>query len=240
MTKINCLIIDDEPNAGQLLQDYIAKVPYLVLKATCFDAMEALEFLSHTQADLIFLDINMPELSGMELINMLPKEQKIIFTTAYSEYAIESYEYNVVDYLLKPISFKRFMMAITKATQMISDQQKSVTQPQAVPAPTEEYLFAKSDKKMIRINLRDILYFEALKEYVCIHTNTQKIITYKRMKDLLEKLPDHFTRIHNSYIINGNRISKVEGNYVLIDNKSLPIGISYRDPFAAFIQRRSL
>ena len=242
MTKISCLIIDDEPNAGQLLQDYIAKVPYLVLKATCFDAMEALEFLNHGQADLIFLDINMPVLSGMELINMLPREQKVIFTTAYSEYAIESYEYNVVDYLLKPISFQRFMMAITKATQLIGDQQKNVTQPQpqAGPASTEEYLFAKSDKKMIRINLRDILYFEALKEYVCIHTRTQKIITYKRMKDLLDKLPGHFTRIHNSYIINGDHISKVEGNYVLIDNKSLPIGISYRDPFAAFIQIRAL
>lgn len=236
MTKISCLIIDDEPNAGQLLQDYIAKVPYLTLKTTCFDAMEALEFLSHGKADLIFLDINMPELSGIELINMLPKEQKIIFTTAYSEYAIESYEYNVVDYLLKPISFRRFMMAINKATQLFSQPD---TAPPA-PSSPEEFLFARSDKKMIRIGLQDILYFEALKEYVCIHTKTQKIITYKRMKDILEKMPDHFTRIHNSYIINGHHIAKVEGNYVLIDNKSLPIGISYRDPFAAFIQLRSL
>lgn len=235
MTKITCLILDDEPNAGQLLQDYIAKVPYLSLKATCFDAMEALEFLSHNQADLIFLDINMPELSGIELINLLPKEQKIIFTTAYSEYAIESYEYNVVDYLLKPISFKRFMMAIMKASQLIPAGNSP-----AHTSNTEEWLFAKSDKKMIRINLSDILYFEALKEYVCIHTKTQKIITYKRMKDLLDRLPDHFTRIHNSYIVNGNHIAKVEGNYVLIDNKSLPIGISYRDAFTAFIQLRAL
>jgi len=229
MTKLGCLIIDDEPNAGQLLQDYISKVPYLTLKGTCFDALEALEFLSHSQTDIIFLDINMPDLTGIELMNILPREQKVIFTTAYSEYAIQSYEYNAVDYLLKPITFKRFMMAVGKATAA-----------SPTPAQAEEYLFVRTDKKMIRVNLRDILYFEALKEYVCIHTKTQKIVTYKRMKELLEKLPAHFTRIHNSYIINGNHITRVEGNYVLVDDKNLPIGISYRDPFAEFIQQRAL
>src|SRR5882757_1608085 len=220
MTKLGCLIIDDEPNAGQLLQDYISKVPYLTLKGNCFDAMEALEFLRHSQADLIFLDINMPGLSGIELVNILPREQRVIFTTAYSEYALESYEYNVVDYLLKPITFRRFMMAVAKAAGGMSPVLQA-----------EEYMFVKSDKQMIRINFRDIAYFEALKEYICIHTKDQKIITYKRMKELLEKLPDHFTRIHNSYIINGDHISRVEGNFVLIDNKSLPIGISYKESF---------
>jgi two-component system, LytTR family, response regulator len=227
MIKLGCLVIDDEPNAGQLLQDYIAKVPYLTLKGNCFDAPEALEFLRHSQADLLFLDIDMPGLSGIELVNILPKEQKVIFTTAYSEYALESYEYNVIDYLLKPITFKRFMMAIAKAA--------SGTFP-----ALEEYMFVKSDKQMIRINFRDITHFEALKEYICIHTKNQKIITYKRMKELMERLPGHFTRIHNSYIVNGDHISKVEGNFVLIDNKSLPIGISYKDSFAEFIQLRAL
>lgn len=229
MTKISCLIVEDEPNAGQLLQDYIAKVPYLALKGTCFDALEALEFLGRTQADLVFLDINMPDVTGMELIHMLPKDQKIIFTTAYSDYAIQSYEYNAVDYLLKPITFKRFLMAVQKAAQMIGEE-KTV----------DEYLFARSDKKMIRVNIRDIIYFEALKEYVCIHTRNQRIITYKRMKELLEKLPGQFTRIHNSYIINGDHITRVEGNYVLVGDKNLPIGISYRDAFAEFIQQRAL
>lgn len=229
MTKISCLIVEDEPNAGQLLQDYIAKVPYLTLKGTCFDALEALEFLGRTQADLVFLDINMPDVTGMELIHMLPKDQKIIFTTAYSDYAIQSYEYNAVDYLLKPITFKRFLMAVQKAAQMIGEE-KTV----------DEYLFARSDKKMIRVNIRDIIYFEALKEYVCIHTRNQRIITYKRMKELLEKLPGQFTRIHNSYIINGDHITRVEGNYVLVGDKNLPIGISYRDAFAEFIQQRAL
>jgi DNA-binding LytR/AlgR family response regulator len=228
MTKIGCLIVEDEPNAGQLLQDYISKVPYLSLKGACFDALEALEFLSHSQADLLFLDINMPELTGIELVNMLPKDQKIIFTTAYSDYAIQSYEYNAVDYLLKPITFKRFLMAVQTAVSPLP------------PPQADEYLFARSDKKMIRVNLRDIIYFEALKEYVCIHTKTQKIITYKRMKELLEKLPAGFTRIHNSYIINGDHITRVEGNYVLVGDKNLPIGISYRDAFTEFIQQRSL
>lgn len=235
MTKISCLVVEDEPNAGQLLQDYIAKVPYLTLKGACFDALEALEFLGHTQADLLFLDINMPDITGIELIHMLPKDQKIIFTTAYSDYAIQSYEYSAVDYLLKPITFKRFLMAVQKAAQLLNEQPKT-----AVPPKAEEYLFAKSDKKMIRVNIRDIVYFEALKEYVCIHTKDRKIITYKRMKELLEKLPGQFTRIHNSYIINGDHITRVEGNYVLVADKNLPIGISYRDAFAEFIQQRAL
>jgi len=229
MTKLGCLIIDDEPNAGQLLQDYIGKVPYLTLKGNCFDAVEALHFLSHSATDLIFMDIDMPGLSGIELMNILPKEQKVIFTTAYSEYALESYEYNVIDYLLKPISFRRFMMAVSKVANGIPP-----------PAPPEEYMFVKSDKQMIRINFRDILYFEALKEYICIHTKKQKIITYKRMKELMDRLPCNFTRIHNSYIINGDHISKVEGNFVLIDNISLPVGISYKEPFTGFIQTRTL
>src|SRR5258708_884215 len=233
MTKLDCLIIDDEPNAGQLLQDYIGKVPYLSLKGTCFDAPEALEFLSHSHADLLFLDINMPGLSGIEMVNILPKEQKVIFTTAYSEYALKSYEYNVVDYLLKPITFQRFMMAIAKATGGISAAPHGGLPP--APQAAEEYLFVKSDKQMIRINFRDILYFEALKEYICVHTKNQKVITYKRMKELADRLPAHFTRIHNSYIVNGDHISKVEGHFVLIDNKSLPIGISYKQSFAPCI-----
>lgn len=250
MTKLDCLIIDDEPNAGQLLQDYIGKVPYLTLKATCFDALEALEFLQDSHADLIFLDINMPGLSGIDLINILPKEQKVIFTTAYSEYALESYQYNVVDYLLKPITFPRFMMAITKAAGALSQLFPGSTSPDGMspgpqggmlpPPAVEEYLFVKSDKQMIRVNFRDILYFEALKEYICVHTKNQKIVTYKRMKELTDRLPAQFTRIHNSYIINGDHIYKVEGNAVLIDNKSLPIGISYKESFAIFIQRRAL
>jgi len=174
MTKIGCLIVEDEPNAGQLLQDYISKVPYLTLKGTCFDALEAMDFLSHSQADLIFLDINMPDLTGIQLLDMLPKEQKIVFTTASSDYAIQSYEYNAVDYLLKPISFQRFMMAVNKAVQVINDQQKNAGAFQS-SSQAEDYLFIKSDKKMIRVNLRDILYIEALKEMVTSPQNNKVV-----------------------------------------------------------------
>ncbi len=235
--KLECLIADDEPNAGKLLEDYIRKVPNLVLKANCFDGMEALDYIRHEHVDLVFLDINMPNLSGMELMNVIPKGLRIIFTTAYSEYAIESYEYNVVDYLLKPITFKRFLKAITKAEELISQQ--SVKAIPAAAHPTE-YMFVKSDKKMIRINFDEILFFEAVKEYICIHTDAKKILMYKRMKDLMEKLPDNFIRVHNSYIINCNYISRVEGNFALIGNHSIPLGSSYKDRFIEFIQSRAL
>jgi len=233
MLKLDCLVIDDEPNAVQLLEDYIGKIPYLTLKGKCFDAMEALEFLEHSRVDLIFLDINMPRLSGMELAHLLPRHQKIIFTTAYSEYAIESYEYNVIDYLLKPITFKRFLKAIEKTEQIIHDQLP-------LPPPAEDYIFVKSDKKMIRITLRDILYFEAVKEYIYVHMDNQKILIYKRMKDLADKLPADFIRVHNSYIINCKHIGRIEGNFVLIKGASIPLGISYKEPFLQFIRTRAL
>jgi len=232
MQKIDCLVIDDEPNAVRLLEDYIVKVPSLQLKGKCFDAGEALEFLRDARVDLLFLDINMPGLTGMELAGILPRQQKIIFTTAYSEYAIESYEYNVVDYLLKPISFKRFLKAIEKTELLIQEQ--------PFLSPSADYIFVKSDKKMIRLSLRDILYFEAVKEYIYIHTAQQKILIYKRMKELAEKLPADFIRVHNSYLINCKHIGKVEGNYVLIGNQSIPLGISYKDAFLQFIRNKAL
>ncbi|HMH24306.1 MAG TPA: LytTR family DNA-binding domain-containing protein [Puia sp.] len=233
MIKLDCLVIDDEPNAGKLLEDYIAKIPHLTLKGKCYNAMEAMEFLGHTPVDLIFLDINMPRLSGMELAHLLPRHQKIIFTTAYSEYAIESYEYNVIDYLLKPISFKRFLKAIEKTEQIIHEQP-------SLPPPAEDYIFVKSDKKMIRITLRDILYFEAVKEYIYVHMDNQKILIYKRMKDLAEKLPADFIRVHNSYIINCKHIGRIEGNFVQMRGESIPLGISYKEQFLQFIRTRAL
>jgi DNA-binding LytR/AlgR family response regulator len=175
----------------------------------------------------------MPRLSGMELANLLPKQQKIIFTTAYSEYAIESYEYNVIDYLLKPISFKRFLKAIEKTEQVFQEQP-------FLPSWEEGYIFVKSDKKMIRIILGDILYFEAVKEYIYVHTPGQKILIYKRMKDLAEKLPADFIRVHNSYIINCRHIGRIEGNHVLIGTGQIPLGISYKEPFLQFIRNRAL
>ena len=237
--KLDCLVVDDEPNAGRLLEDYIARIPGLTLKARCFDGAEALEFIRHEHIDLLFLDINMPNITGMELMNIIPKNLPIIFTTAYSEYAIESYEYNVIDYLLKPISFSRFMKAVAKADEVIGKQPvKTISS--GNPGSAEPYMFVKSDKKMIRINFDEILFFEAVKEYICIHTAGQKILMYKRMKDLLEKLPDYFIRVHNSYIINCRYINKVEGNFAMVGKENIPLGISYKDKFIEFIQSRAL
>ncbi|HTQ28370.1 MAG TPA: LytTR family DNA-binding domain-containing protein [Puia sp.] len=239
MIPLDCIVVDDEPDAGKLLEDYIGRLPHLKLRAVCFDAPEVIAFLQHSKADLLFLDINMPGLSGMELARVLPKKQKIIFTTAYSEYAIESFEHNVIDYLLKPISFARFSAAIAKAGELINSQAPVVAS-EPTSWQSDEYLFVKADKKMIRLNFSDILYFEALKEYVCVCTKTQKILVYKRMKELTEKLPLYFKRVHNSFIINCRHIAKMEGNLVVIDNKEIPIGISYKEEFMRFIEINAL
>ena len=239
MMKLDCIIVDDEPHAGQLLADYISRLPQLVLKGNCFDGKEALELIASEHADLLFLDINMPGLTGMELLNMLPKDISIVFTTAYSEYAIESYEYHIVDYLLKPISFNRFMKSVIKAEQLIIQRQQAVQWASQTDLG-DDFIFVKSDKKMIRINFGEILFFEAVREYIYIHTAIEKILIYKRMKELMEKLPDRFIRVHNSYIIHAQYIDKVEGNHVVVGQVSIPLGVTYKDRFLEYIQSRAL
>lgn len=235
MNTITCLIVDDEPNAVQLLEDHIRKVPRLILKQKCYDAFEALTFLQSDQADLLFLDIQMPGLSGMELATFLSKEQRIIFTTAFANYALEGYEYNAIDYLLKPITFKRFVQAINKAV---------LSFPAVTPvAPVEhlpDYIFIKSGKQIIKIAYIDILFIEALKEYVNIVLPDGKVLAYKRMKDLEEQLPENFIRIHNSYIINIQHLEKIVDNHVLIGNMKLPVSSSCRPQLLAMINRRLL
>ena len=232
MNTISCLIVDDEPNAVQLLEDHIRKVPRLVLKQKCYDAFEALRFLQSDHADLLFLDIQMPGLSGMELATFLHKEQRIIFTTAYANYALEGYEYNAVDYLLKPITFKRFAQSVNKAV---------LTFP-AVQTPVEEndYIFIKSGKEIIKLAYSRILFIEALKEYVNIVLPDGKVLAYKRMKDLEEQLPDNFLRIHNSYIINIDHLEKIVDNHVIIGKERLPVSASCKAQLLAVISRRLL
>lgn len=240
MKIMECIVADDEPNAGKLLEEYISQVPYLHLSARCYNAMEVMNQLKQAPADLIFLDINMPGLSGMDLLKILPSGQKVIFTTAYSEHALESYEYNVVDYLLKPIPYPRFLKSAEKAYR-IPDQTGHLS-----PANSEteeirdDFLFIKSDKQIHRIGLREIIYFEALREYVALHTATQKILMYRRMKDLQQKLPAYFIRIHNSYIVNTRLIEKIEGTDIRINGIHLPVGISYKENFQQFIQGKAL
>lgn len=255
MSNITCLIVDDEPNAVQLMEDHIRKVPYLQLKQKCYDAFEVLEFLKKDSVQLIFMDINMPQLSGMELAALLPKDQPIVFTTAYSSYALEGYEYNAVDYLLKPITFKRFMQAVTKAQTLLGTSLQDTAAKEAVakdtPAkdavakdPAEKhasgYIFVKTGKQISKVDYEKVLYLEALREYVNIVTADSKMMIYKRMKELEEQLPANFVRIHNSYIVNIDHIAHIADNQVLVGKVKLPISASYREAFLQMVNNRLL
>jgi two-component system, LytTR family, response regulator len=235
---ITCLIIDDEPLAVQLLEDYIAQTEGLQLSYKCYNAMEALVFLKSNEVDIIFLDINMPKITGMELSSILPETQKIIFTTAYSEYAVESYEKNAVDYLLKPITYERFVIAIKKVEKLLDAEKSSTTN--TIAATDNYFIFVKVGKAIVKTAFADIRFIEALKDYVSFNTAKEKLVAYKRMKDLEESLPSNFVRIHNSYIINCNHIYKVEDNHVHICDSRLPISEKYRDVFFEKINRQIL
>jgi two-component system, LytTR family, response regulator len=224
---MQCLIIDDEPLAVALIEEYIAQTENVHLKQKCYNAMEALLFLKTNSVDIIFMDINMPKISGIELSNVLPTSQKIIFTTAYSEYAVESYAINAVDYLLKPITYERFLQALVKAQKILDIKQASAT----MAEKDYDYVFLKVGKAIVKKAYADILYIEALKDYVSFTTATEKLVAYKRMKDSEETLPLNFLRIHNSFIINYNHIHKIEDNHVFIDKNRLPISEKYKDFF---------
>lgn len=239
--KIRCLVVDDEPLAVSLLSDYIAQVPFLELVHTCYHAMEALTFLHQNSVDLIFLDINMPHLSGMELSNLLGRKQKIIFTTAYSHYAVESYEKNAIDYLLKPITFERFVKAASKAWDSLPNlptAEKVEENPSQLQTPPS--IFLKTGKSVVKVALDNIDYIEGLKDYVLFVVGAEKHIVYKRMKDLESGLPPHFLRIHNSYIVNINNIEKIENNHVFIREIKISISEKYRDSFTKKIQEKLL
>lgn len=235
-TKITCLIIEDEPPAMQLLEDYMRKLPMLELKGKFYDAIEALDYLKKNTVDVIFLDINLPALSGLEMAALIPKEQKIIFTTAYAEYAIDSFSFHVVDYLLKPVSFKRFLQAIQKLQLHIAPQPIK-----EIPVPKqEEFLFVKTGRTVIRIQFADIIYIEAHKEYLCIHTGQEKHLVYKRMKEMAASLPDSFVRIHNSYIVNLQHVQKLGQQVVAIAGRELPVSAGYKEAFQQHIQQRMM
>jgi DNA-binding LytR/AlgR family response regulator len=239
--KIKCLIIDDEPLAVSLLTDYIGQVPFLELVHSCYNAMEALTFLHTNPIDLIFMDINMPHLSGMELINLLDKKQKVIFTTAYSDYALESYEKNALDYLLKPITFERFVRAVTKAWEILENAK--ITPIPSAEDPINQNLtsiFLKTGKSVVKVELAKIDYIEGLKDYVLFVVGNEKYIVYKRMKDLETGLSPDFYRIHHSYIVNINNIRKIEDNHVFIGEHKIAISEKYRENFHHKIQEKLL
>lgn len=232
---IKCLVVDDEPLAVQLLEDYISQTDFLQLVHKCYHAMDALRFIKMQPVDLLFMDINMPKLTGMEMVSLLPASQAVIFTTAYSEYAVQSYEKNAVDYLLKPITFERFMRAATRAEKLISGERTIST---GIDSPDSSAVFIKSGKSLVKLALEKILFIEGMKDYVTFHTADEKLVAYKRMKELEESLPTNFLRVHNSYIINLRFVDKYEDSHVTISSARIPVSEKYRDQFLERINSR--
>ncbi|TXB62276.1 response regulator transcription factor [Phaeodactylibacter luteus] len=244
---MNAIIVDDEPLAQDVLETYIDKLPEIKLLRKCSNALEANEALKSEQVDLMFLDIQMPQLTGVDFLKTLNNPPVVIFTTAYPNYAVEGFELNALDYLLKPISLERFMKAANKAVEQIElrRQGKAGAQPAAEAEEDPGYIFVKADKKLVKINYEDILYIEGLKDYVIIRQDNNRVITLQTMKSLEDKLPTKlFKRIHRSYIVNIERIDAVVGNMVEVVEKGqakhLPIGKNYRDELLDIINKNRL
>jgi two-component system, LytTR family, response regulator len=230
--KICCLIIDDKPLAIDILSDYVQKISFFELVATTQNPIEGLSIIRAQKIDLVFLDIQMPELSGLQFMKIVGGQCKFILTTAYAEFALEGYEHDVVDYLLKPVSFDRFYRAAEKA--------KSVLQ-HLPPSPEfkerqSEYLFVKTEHRVQKIMLTDIKFIEGLQNYVAIHTATEKIMILQSMKKMISLLPaNEFVRVSKSYIVALRHISSVERSRIFIGSSSIPIGDNYREPFYRLI-----
>ena len=249
--KLKCILVDDESLARKLLTSYIVKIPELELVATCENALQAKAALQKQAIDVMFLDIQMPDLTGIELLKMLKHKPITILTTAYSEYALEGYQLEVIDYLLKPISFERFILAVDKAREYLdlkklqSNQNTQQTEPtNEEPSNTlihKDYFFVKADYKIIKIIFDEIFYIEGLREYVRIHTQAQKVITLLSLNKLESVLPKNkFFRIHRSFIINLDKIQEIQGNMVVVDNQSLTVSKSQKEEFFELIKRHGL
>ncbi len=244
---MNVIIVDDEPLAQDVLETYIERIPDLDLVAKCSNAFEANEALKNHDIDLMFLDIQMPQLTGMDFLRTLPDPPLVVFTTAYSEYAIEGFELDALDYLLKPIAFDRFAKAVNRAKEQL-DLQTSAPATDTVAEidhTEEDFIFVKADKKLIKVNFADVLYIEGLKDYVIIRLENSRIITLQTMKSLEKKLPEKiFKRIHRSYIINIDRVEAVMGNMIEITEKGakkhLPIGKNYRSELQDLVNKNRL
>jgi DNA-binding LytR/AlgR family response regulator len=233
MKKIDCLIVDDEELARTLIETYIQRIPHLNVVAKCANPLEAMEALQQHSVDLMFLDIQMPELTGVEFLKTLTQKPLVIFTTAYKEYALEGYELDVVDYLLKPFRFERFLQAIHKAGKLLKDTEfptaPATALPSSEPTPSKDYILVKADFKVFRLFFKDILYIESMKEYVAFFTAEGRTVSLGSLKALENELPeDQFMRVHKSFIVAREKVAALEGNQLHIGKKKIPVGPSYR------------
>lgn len=224
---IKCLVIDDEPVARKGIAGYVNQTSFLTLAGICKSAIEANEFLRREKADLLFLDIQMPDLTGTEFVRSLENPPAIIFTTAYRDYAIEGFELNALDYLVKPISFQRFLKAANKAQTYFEAQRASAPRPAGIE---QDYFFIKSDGQFIKIKLEDVLYFESEKDYVFIFTEQKRYLTLLSLKQLEKELPpERFLRVHRSFLVALEKIELLDGNQLVIKDKRIPVSRSLQE-----------
>ena len=234
--KIKCVAIDDEPLALKQIGAYLERTPFFETIALCSNAFEALKFIREGEVDLLFVDINMPDLNGLDFVRSLERKIPVIFTTAYSEYAIDGFQVDALDYLLKPISYASFLKSANKAKTWFDINHKS----NEVVQPQMDYLFVKSEHRLIRILLSDIKYIEGSNEYIIIHLMKEKpLTTLMRMKNIESMLPEnHFMRVHRSFIVNLNQVKVIERNRIIFDEKIyIPVGEQYKENFQRFLDK---
>ncbi|HMH23536.1 MAG TPA: LytTR family DNA-binding domain-containing protein [Puia sp.] len=235
MKKMRCIIVDDEPVARKILQEFVERVPFLELAGKFENSMKTEAYLQNNRADMMFLDIEMPKLSGLDYLKTSFVQPLVILTTAFPQYALEGYELNIIDYLLKPFAFDRFLKAVQKAKEYLD--MKNATAPRALSS----YLFVRSEKRIEKIELADILYIESLGNYVNICTETKRIAAYLTLKGIESQLPaNEFIKIHQSFLVSLSRINAIEGSQVILKNKALPISRNYRDSVMQVVQGRLL
>lgn len=229
---IRCIVVDDKPLAIDILNDYISKVPDLSLVFSSTNPLEALEYLMKNEVDLVFLDIQMPQLNGVQFMKIVQGKCKIVLTTAYTEYALDGFENDAIDYLLKPISFERFYKAVQKAQHYFNAKNEPQVLAQAIENAIPDYIFVKTEYKLVKINTDDILYIEGMQNYVAIYTKTEKIISLQNIKKMEEQLPKkQFARVHKSYMVALNKINSIERSRIYIADAVIPLGDVYRDGF---------
>lgn len=240
---LTCIILEDEPLARSLMETYVGKVPHLQLINSFSDPLLALDYLREHSVDILFSDIQMPEITGITLLKLLKKKPLIILTTAYSEYALEGYELEVFDYLLKPISFERFLKSVEKATARLTtaEVKKDNDLPMVAANSGNEFIFIKDGTKMVKVRLNEIKYIEGLKDYVSIYTTDKKIVSLQTLKSLESQLPQNqFIRVHNSYIIAFDAIDTVDKEKILIGKNYIPISDSYKKAFRDYLEKNQL